>query len=73
MYRISNKEIALAIGKTPSAISYLKRRNEAEYHLLKMGLLCEKLGIGEEDLHMLRHIKNMQNNQSRLLSEEAVA
>jgi DNA-binding Xre family transcriptional regulator len=57
---ISSKEIALAIGKTPSAISYLKKRNQDEFMLLKLGVLCNKLELTDEDLMAMYSLKNIQ-------------
>lgn len=48
--KISNKEIAETIHKTPSAISYLKKRNEDEFSILKLGVICRKLNLDIEDL-----------------------
>jgi DNA-binding Xre family transcriptional regulator len=48
--KISNKEIALTIHKTPSAISYLKKNNNEEFNIVKLGVLCKKLNLTPEDL-----------------------
>ena len=56
--KILNKEIAAAIKKTLSAISYLKKNNHEELLLLRLGVLCKKLNLDSEDLlamHSLGH------------------
>ncbi len=55
--KISNKEIALTIHKTPSAISYLKKNNNEEFLILKLGILCKKLNLKPEDLVALSTLK----------------
>ena len=55
--KISNKEIAAAINKTPSAISYLKKTNMNEFHILKLGVLCQKLNLDNEDLMAMFSLK----------------
>ena len=58
--KISNKEIALTIGKTPSAISYLKKHNPEEFLIVKLGVLCNKLKLNADDLETLYSLKNIQ-------------
>lgn len=55
--KISNKEIALTIHKTPSAISYLKKNNNEEFLIVKLGVLCKKLDLSPEDLLALSALK----------------
>ncbi|GEM_PF-1827640 len=57
--KISGKEIAHAIGKTPPAITYMKKQNEKEFILLKLGLLCNKLGLDEDDLVAMYNLKKI--------------
>jgi len=57
--KISGKEIAHAIGKTPPAITYMKKQNEKEFKLLKLGLLCNKLGLDEDDLVAMYNLKKI--------------
>ncbi len=57
---VSSKEIAMAIGKTPSAISYIKKRHNDEFLLLKLGVLCTKLKLDNEDLMAMYSLKNIQ-------------
>ena len=45
LYKISQKDIAGMIGKTPSAVSYIKRHNANELEILKLGVACKKLGV----------------------------
>jgi len=42
---MTDKEVAKAVGKTPSAISYLKRNNPEEYEMLRTGCFCKKHGL----------------------------
>lgn len=64
--KISNKEIALSIRKTPSAISYLKKNNNEEFLIVKLGVLCKKLKLSPEDLLALSTLK--QNHLERIAS-----
>jgi len=50
------KDIAKAINKTPSAISYLKKTNPEEYEILELGYLCKKFGIDENLLVIFNKI-----------------
>lgn len=45
-----SKSIAEFIGKTPSAISYVKRESPGEFELLELGYLCKEAGVTIEDL-----------------------
>ncbi len=58
--KVSNKEIAAAINKTPSAISYLKKTNMNEFHILKLGVLCQKLNLDNEDLMAMFSLKQIE-------------
>ena len=58
--KVSNKEIALTIRKTPSAISYLKKNNHKEFLIVKLGVLCNKLNLDAEDLQALYSLKNIE-------------
>ncbi len=58
--KVSNKEIAAAINKTPSAISYLKKNNYEEYLILKLGVLCIKLNLDNEDLLAMYTLKQIE-------------
>jgi len=58
--KVSNKEIAAAINKTPSAISYLKKNNYEEYQILKLGVLCIKLNLDNEDLLAMYTLKQIE-------------
>ena len=58
--KVSNKEIAAQINKTPSAISYLKKNNYEEYQILKLGVLCKKLGLDQEDLLAMYTLKQIE-------------
>jgi hypothetical protein len=60
---VSSKEIAMAIGKTPSAISYIKKKHNNEFLLLKLGVLCTKLKLDGEDLMAMYSLKNVQLKQ----------
>ncbi len=61
--KISNKEIALKIRKTPSAISYLKKNNNEEFLIVKLGVLCNKLNLTHEDLLALSELKKNHLNK----------
>jgi Zn-dependent peptidase ImmA (M78 family) len=58
--KVSNKEIAAAINKTPSAISYLKKNNYEEFLILKLGVLCNKLNLDNEDLMAMYSLKQIE-------------
>jgi DNA-binding Xre family transcriptional regulator len=58
--KVSNKEIAAAINKTPSAISYLKKTNMNEFQILKLGVLCQKLNLDNEDLLAMYSLKQIE-------------
>lgn len=58
--KVSNKEIAAAIHKTPSAISYLKKNNYDEFLILKLGVLCNKLNLDNEDLMAMYSLKQIE-------------
>ncbi len=62
--KISNKEIATLIKKTPSAISYLKKNNENEYKILKLGVLCRKLELDSQDLEAMHLLKKIEFKKS---------
>ena len=55
--QITGKEIAMAVGKTPAAISYLKKKHQEEFSLLRLGVLCKKFGISDEDIEALLLLK----------------
>lgn len=57
---ISDKEIAQAINKTPSAISYLKKNNLKEYQILKLGVLSKKLNLDNDDLMAMNALKKIE-------------
>jgi len=57
--KISSKDIAEAVGKTAPAISYLKKRNTDEFLLLKLGVLCTKLNLDDEDLMAMHTLKQI--------------
>ena len=58
--KVSNKEIAASIHKTPSAISYLKKNNPDEFSILKLGVLCLKLDLDSEDLKTMHTLKQIE-------------
>jgi len=60
MTKVSNKEIAASINKTPSAISYLKKNNFEEFLILKLGVLCKKLNLDSEDLMAMHTLKQIE-------------
>ncbi len=56
--KIRNKDIAKTIHKTPSAISYLKKKNYDEFSILKLGVLCKKLNLDIQDILTIHSIYN---------------
>jgi hypothetical protein len=58
--KITNREIASIINKTPSAISYLKKNNSEEFSILKLGVLCHKLNLDDEDLFAIYSLKKLE-------------
>ena len=58
--KVTNKEIAGAINKTPSAISYLKKNNPNEFVILRLGVLCQKLNLDEDDLKAMYSLKQIE-------------
>ena len=58
--KVSNKEIALTIRKTPSAISYLKKNNNEEFLIVKLGVLCNKLNLDADDLMAMHSLKKIE-------------
>ncbi len=62
---ISNKEIAAMINKTSSAVSYLKKTNENEFKILKLGVLCKKLNLDAEDLEAMHSLKKIELKKSK--------
>ena len=55
--KITNKEIAKYIGKTDSAISYVKKSNPKEYEILRLGYLCKKYDLDEAEIALLSSMK----------------
>ncbi len=66
--KISNKEIAEAINKSPSAISYLKKKNSEEFLILKLGVLCGKLNLDDEDLVAMFALKQIELKKTAIKS-----
>ncbi len=64
---VSNKEIATMINKTSSAVSYLKKANEKEFKILKLGVLCKKLNLDAEDLEAMYTLKKIDLKKEREL------
>ncbi len=57
--KVSGKELAHAIGKTPPAITYMKKQNHTEFELLKLGFLCNKLDLDADDLIAMYKLKRI--------------
>jgi len=57
--KVSGKELAHAIGKTPPAITYMKKQNFTEFTLLKLGYLCDRLDLDEDDLVAMYKLKRI--------------
>lgn len=54
---VSDQEMADALNKTLEDIKALKKSNEAEYKVLKIGLFCKKLNLSVKDLENMYHMK----------------
>jgi len=46
---ITDEEMAVFLGKSVSEIKEIKSGNYDEYKILRIGFLCKKLGLIEED------------------------
>ena len=57
--KVSGKEIACAIGKTPPAITYMKKQNYIEFLFIKLGYLCNRLELDEDDLIAMYKLKRI--------------
>ncbi len=57
--KVSGKEIAHAIGKTPPAITYMKKQNHIEFLMIKLGYLCNRLELDEDDLVAMYKLKRI--------------
>ena len=56
---VTNKEMADAINKTPSAISYVKKNIPVEFRLVSLGTHAKMMEIGHEDLIMYNKLRAM--------------
>ena len=50
---ITDDEMADTLGRTKLQIEDLKKLNEAQYNVLKTGILCKKLNLNEKDLQKI--------------------
>lgn len=55
---ITYKDIADFISRSEANIKYMKKNNPAQLELLKLGLLCKRLQLSEQDLQNFHKIKN---------------
>ncbi len=54
---VTNQDMADVLGRTLDEINELKKSNEAEYKVLKIGILCKKLNLNVEDLERMHDLK----------------
>ena len=54
---VRQKEIAELIGKTASAISYVKKTNPKEFEVLRLGTAARKLGLTLSQIEQLYTLK----------------
>jgi len=54
---VRQKEIAALIGKSASAISYIKKTNQQEFEVLRLGAAAIKLGITLTQIEQLHTLK----------------
>ncbi len=54
---VTDNDMATVLGKTPAQIENIKKSNEAEYRVLKIGVLCKMLNLGYDDLQKIHDKK----------------
>lgn len=54
---VTDQEMAYALNRTLSEIEELKKSSEAEYKVLKTGVLCQKLNLSVNDLEKMSEMK----------------
>lgn len=47
---VTDEEMAKVLSKTVEEIKDIKKNNEAEYKVLRAGVLCKKLNLNVDDL-----------------------
>lgn len=56
--KVIYKEIAEMINKTESNMKYMSKNNPSQLELLKLGALCKKYGLNENDIKQCIKLKN---------------
>ncbi len=54
---VTDKDMAEILKKTVKEVEELKKTNEAEYRVLRLGILCKKLNLSIDDLERLHAMK----------------
>ena len=54
---VTDQDMADILNRTLDEIDELKKSNEAEYKVLKIGILCRKLNLSVEDLERMHDLK----------------
>ncbi|HIP02135.1 MAG TPA: hypothetical protein EYH01_09875 [Campylobacterales bacterium] len=54
---ITDQDMADVLNRTLEEIKELKKSNEAEYKVLKTGILCQKLNLNVDDLEKMYNMK----------------
>ncbi len=55
--KVTDQEMAEVLNRTLEEIEALKKSNEAEYKVLKIGILCKKLNLSVDDLEKMYDLK----------------
>jgi len=55
--QVTDQEMSEILNRTLEEIKALKKSNEAEYKVLKIGILCKKLNLCVEDLEKMYDLK----------------
>ncbi len=69
--KLTDKSFAERIGITPRAVLEMKKIHPDKYRRLRLGVLCEEMGLDEEDLLTL--LENRQALQPLLKVVEKLA
>lgn len=56
--KIIYNEIAELIERTEANIKYMKKNNPKQFEIIKLGSLCKKYNINENDLKSLVELKS---------------
>ncbi len=55
--KVTDQEMADILNRTLAEIEALKKSNEAEYKVLRIGILCKKLNLSVDDLEKMYDLK----------------